>query len=241
MQNDDEGKKLYDEYIKSYKAWVQYVELKIKYKQSEYLTKNNKKYYKYDYLTMYQQDNNIYNQNDSQSTESKLKYKKLSLLFHPDKFNITSSVFTFINKNKSNIKILELIDLISDNILDKTKEDIDIIINKLDNKEYINKIINSNIPNTNYWNLIKSENIIEDKYSEEYLNSTTQTPAYRYYINESEGSKLLDNSYFTQDELKEEIKKSYDNKFLEYYKNVLNSDKEILTLIEERMKYINFK
>ena len=54
------------------------------------------------------------NTNDSEkslSTESKLKYKKLSLLFHPDKFNITSSIFSFINKHKSDIKILELIDI----------------------------------------------------------------------------------------------------------------------------------
>lgn len=177
MNESDEGKKLYEEYIESYKAWIQYIEMKIKYKQSEFLIKNNKKYYKYDYLSMYNNITNLDLKSSTESAESKLKYKKLSLLFHPDKFNITSSVFSFINKNKSNIKILELIDSISDNILDKTKEEIDIIIAKLDNEKFINNIINlKNVENKNYWNLINTTNeIIEDKYTEDYLNCITQS------------------------------------------------------------------
>ena len=238
MNLTEDEQKLYQEYIKGYKAWIQCIEKKITYKQAEFLSKNNKKYYKYDYLSMY----NI-NTNDSEkslSTESKLKYKKLSLLFHPDKFNITSSIFSFINKHKSDIKILELIDSISDKLLDNSKEEIDKIMNKLDNKEYIDKIINSNNSNTNYWDLINTTNeIIEDKYTEEYLNSMTQSSAYKYYINEMKGSDLLKSLYMTHDELKEEIIKSYNLKFLEYYKNICKSDSEIVNIIEERIKEIN--
>jgi hypothetical protein len=242
MNETDEGKKLYEEYIKSYKAWIQYIEMKIKYKQSEFLSKNNKKYYKYDYLSMYDNITNLYNEKSltesTQSAESKLKYKKLSLLFHPDKFNITTSIFSFINKHKSNIKILELLDSISDNILDKTKEEIDNIITKLDNEKFINNIINlKSVENKNYWNLINTTNeIIEDKYTEDYLNSITQSAGYKYYMNENDGEKALISNYFTIDELKEEIKKSYDKIFLEYYKNICNNDNEIVNLIENRMK-----
>ena len=108
MNESDEGKKLYDEYIKSYKAWIQYIEMKIIYKQSEFLTKNNKKYYKYDYLSMYDNITSLNSEKSltesTQCAESKLKYKKLSLLFHPDKFiNNIINLKSVENKNYWNL------------------------------------------------------------------------------------------------------------------------------------------
>ena len=64
--------------------------------------------------------------------------------------------------------------------------------------------------------------------TEDYLNSITQSAAYKYYMNENDGAKALISNYFTIDELKEEIKKSYDKIFLEYYKNIRNNDNKIV-------------
>jgi hypothetical protein len=243
MDNSSEEKKLYDEYITSYKKWVQYIELKIKYKHSELLSKNNKKYYKYEYLNTYITD--IINENniDTQSTESKLKYKKLSLLFHPDKFSTTTSIFSFINKHKYNIQILEIIDSISDKILDKTKEEIDIIIDKLYNKEFIDKILSlhKSSHNKDYFSIITLIDMIsEDKYTENYMNTITQSMAYKYYLNEKEGKNILD-LHWTEDELIKEIMTSYNINFLEYFKKICKDNEEIVNHINNRLQIIELQ
>lgn len=246
MDNSSEEKKLYDDYITSYKKWIQYIELKVQYKHSELLSKNNKKYYKYEYLNTNITDileNNI----DTQSTESKLKYKKLSLLFHPDKFSTTSSIFSFINKHKYNIEILEIIDSISDKILDKTKEEIDIIIDKLNNKEFIDKILSLHKSsyklshNKDYFSIITSTDMIsEDKYTEKYMNRITQSMAYKYYLDEKEGKIILD-SHWTDDELIKEIMTSYNINFLEYFKKICKDNEEIVNHINNRLQFIELQ
>jgi hypothetical protein len=236
---DEEGTKIYTEYIDAYKKWVKYSETKILYAQSEYLNKTNRKYDRYGYLNLYSSDIDDYITKDKikETPETKLKYKKLSLLFHPDKFLETDSVFTFIVKSKSDIKILNLIDTLSDNFMDKSKEFIDEIIKKLEDKEFIKHLIE--IEDSKKWDSILNDSTCEnkDKYTEDYMYNIVSSSAYKYFI--SGNSSQLDSLYMTYDELKKEIKSTYNKKFLDYYFNLCSHDPEIMSLINDRLRELN--
>jgi len=70
------------------------------------------------------------------------------------------------------------------------------------------------------------------------MNSIIQYAAYKFYTNQKVGAQLLNFTYYTEDELKEEIKSSFNIFFLEFYKNIFQNNNEIIKLIEDRLNYI---
>ena len=128
---DEEGHKIYNDYVSALNKWVQYIRPKANKHISEYLESTGKKYDKYEYMysTMKEFIENE-PKNKCNSNTSKIlvaKYKKLSLLFHPDKFNHQQNTefFALINKfyNDGNDYIIGLIDAIAQYILEDEKLD----------------------------------------------------------------------------------------------------------------------
>jgi len=148
---DEEGKQLYSDYIKYRNKWIDYVRPKALKKLNDYLNSNNKDFDKYEYLNINIAD--ICSDKKKSSKENTAKYKKLSLLFHPDKFNkpqeLSTAFFALINKfhSANNDTLINTIDTISHLILE---------IDNLDSLDYLKNIIR-NLNNPDITNILKKK------------------------------------------------------------------------------------
>jgi curved DNA-binding protein CbpA len=120
---DDHGKMLYDNYIKARNEWTNYIAPIAQNYIRDLLSKANKKYYRFDYLFAqygYKVTEDITSCDNSEKPENiKKLYRKLSLLFHPDKFKTNENLFKFIKTQYDNNDITKL---------SKINEDIDILL-----------------------------------------------------------------------------------------------------------------
>ena len=98
---DAEGKQLYNDYIIHCNKWINYIRPKAIRKLNDYLDTNKKTFNKYEYLNQKYSDSQYSKKpNKEPSKDITAKYKKLSLLFHPDKYSNSRSTefFSLINK-----------------------------------------------------------------------------------------------------------------------------------------------
>ena len=120
---DDHGKMLYDNYIKARNEWTSYVAPIAQNYIRDLLNKANKKYYRFEYLFAqygYNVTEDITScDNSDKPKKIKKLYRKLSLLFHPDKFKTNENLFKFIKT---------LYDENNTTKLSKINEDIDILL-----------------------------------------------------------------------------------------------------------------
>lgn len=90
---DPSARLLYDSYINTRNAWISYIRPHAITKLNNYLFNTGRKYYKYEYYTNstygFMKDTPIPAKPKSRDVGA--KYKKLCILFHPDKFNHPSS------------------------------------------------------------------------------------------------------------------------------------------------------
>lgn len=160
MNLDEKGKELYENYISSMKKWIDYIKPTAYKKFNDYIEKSGKKYNIHEYYII-KYDTNINDQ--VQSPDIITKYKKLCLLFHPDKFNNTQStnLFTLIQKLynehtlQNNTFTIKLIDCISQYILDTNEKLLAIIITNLSNNDIISNLF------TQYQNKLNDENALQ--------------------------------------------------------------------------------
>jgi hypothetical protein len=171
---DDEGRQLYKDYIASLTKWIAYMRPKAIKKLNDYLDSKGKLYNKYEYLSKEYNTSaeKVVNVNNK---ELNAKYKKLSLLLHPDKFRNSHSteLFALINKFYCNGNgfMINMIDAISQYILEETNNpDVENIIGNI--------IINLENPDI--------ENIIIRNIGKDIVNDTNAHDVFNMLISKSE-------------------------------------------------------
>lgn len=259
---DDEGKKIYNEFVKARTEWIKYIKPKAFQHFNEFVEKEKRYFDRYEYLhsnMFYERygdkKNNIQTANKVLDKELTAKYKKLSLLFHPDKFinPRNNEFFILINKfyNDNNKLIINAIDLISHFILEL--EDLDNVItnlNRLDISSLLENYTNADdifsiLNNPNLDTLGSEENpynignVNEECYNDagdmDFLNSV----CYKFYRGNDDIQKYVKDKFITEEEIIERIKNSneYDDLFLEFCAEKYKSNNNILiALCEVKMK-----
>jgi len=88
---DEEGKQLYNNYKTHCDKWINYIKPKAIIKFNSYLDTNKKIFNQYEYLNINGGISFSFSVNKEPDKNIRAKYKKISLLFHPDKYNNASS------------------------------------------------------------------------------------------------------------------------------------------------------
>jgi hypothetical protein len=218
---DEEGKMLYDNYIKARNEWTTYIAPKI----TEYFTKKlndaNKKYYRFDYLFFKNVTEDITSVEVSNKPESLKKlYRKLSLLFHPDKYTPKGSspngsihsdnLFKFIKKLYDEDDITKL---------SKINDDIDMLLD-YDSSEIDNYIM-----------VLEGKTVVENKMNDIGDYDYTQSLQYIMFIK----NEFNINHYYTPDELINHIENDYISDSEMAYYNRMKDDVNIMTGLERRI------
>jgi hypothetical protein len=213
---DEEGKMLYDNYIKARNEWTTYIAPKI----SEYFTKKlndaNKKYYRFNYLFFKNVAEDITSVDVSNKPENLKKlYRKLSLLFHPDKFtpkdcDANDNLFKFIKKLYDEDDITKL---------SKINDDIDILL------DYNSDMID------NYIMVLEGKTVVENKPVDIGDYDYTQSLQYIMFIK----NEFNINHYYTPDELINHIENDYITDSEIAYYNRMKDDINIMIGLERRI------
>jgi len=215
---DDHGKMLYDNYIKARNEWTNYIAPIAQNYIRETLNKANKKYYRFDYLFVnygYSVAEDITSCDNSEKPDNiKKLYRKLSLLFHPDKFKTNDNLFKFIKTLYDNNDITKLT---------KINDDIDILLDFSSDEieDYIEDAIKcqSNITETP---------VTIDLTDYDY----TTTLQYQMFIKNNINIK----DYYSPDELINHIENDYIlDREMDYYNRNKDTDENIRIGLEKRL------
>jgi len=210
-------------------------------KLNDYLDTNKKTFNQYEYIENITSQHTI-KLNKEPSKDITAKYKKLSLLFHPDKYNNAHSTefFSLINKiySDNNDIVINAIDTVAHLILEL--DNLTNIVANLDDQNITNItqnitniVMNSknandantifNILNSNLSDTLKIETNTNNKYDlnnkinedENFLNSTY----YTFYKNNKITIEFINDSFITEAELIEKIRNSntYASNFINFY------------------------
>ena len=253
---DNKGKQLYIEYIKSRNKWIDYIRPKAHKKFIDYLNSNNKHFDQYEYMNKHLSDaiNQFTKHKHTPSKENTAKYKKLSLLFHPDKFNYKSSLsadlFVLINKfySDNNDILINTIDTISHLILDTELNCLDNclknIITNLNNPEItnilkkekdVNKIFTMLSSNTLIINNISIETDTTDTETTDTLpvdndkyEEFTNSIYYLFYKDNKTIIDYINDKFITEAELIDKIEQTgkYNNEFITYCAECYKDNKQ---------------
>lgn len=258
LENDKTAAKLYHEYCQACNKWTKYIRPVAIKAFNDYLDKNGKIYNHSEYYTyIYNEYNHNGNDKPGENANPELlaKYKKLCLLFHPDKLNNSSSndFFSIITKLYKNgeIIIIKAIDITSELILELP--DIKPIITTLNNySKYINQLtqlVNSNAPanvilevlqgvNTSTGNL-EEEDIENENENEEFLSSTI----YNFYKGSKNTINYINETFITDDQMIEKIKTTTisNESFIKYCVARYRDSENILLACKEWLEKQNDK
>ena len=224
---DEEGKKLYDAYIKASDAWTEYCRPKVFTNFNDYLNKTNRKFDRYEFYThKYNKKNDEDDEknyeddekNDDKNDDNVKKiYKFLSKKLHPDRFKKPNSdkFFSMINEaNQSgNETFLK-------SILDK----IDSITNFTD-EEFNDFFVNLN------------KNSLSSRNDDLKLFDSMQ---YKLFCDPSY-KKCVNSMYVTEEEIMKQIENAYDYSFVEFYLNRYKDNDNIKKACAIRMVKENEK
>lgn len=248
---------LYKNYIDAKEKWLKYAYSEAKIKFNERLNFLNKKYSRntcdaFVYKTKYESyTSQIKTEEKEPSKNSKKIYRKLSLLYHPDKFNKTDKIFILIGEllKEDNFDLLNFLDEITNDILDCSDENLKLFLEIIKDKEKIKKLKEYIlISKTNFEdaiNLFEQVQEIEqqkdekeekeDKISDCFMYSEE----YKWYTGSKYTKEYYESRYFSDEELLNYINEDTDSIELMYYSEVV--DKNILEKIVEIVKKTNQK
>ncbi len=257
----EEGKKLYDGYMTAKNAWEAYVKIFASNAYCKRLSELGKKYGKYDYWgyesEKYREQslNNIDTKKENMSDKTKKLYRKLSLMFHPDKYTKTDRIFIIITSyaNNNEVESLEHIDSLSSEILDCPNDSILKLIELLGDKVKLVQLFtymkeNDNIINFINGNINESENMNDSTDStnkESNCCSFLNTNAYAWFMGNQHTRKMYESSIYNEDELIEHLKTKAPEDELTFYAETSNNDKIIHVVksvlnnkLKERNEYL---
>lgn len=252
---DPEGLVLYQAYIKARDDWVAYIRPKAIQKLNDYLSSTGKKYYKYEYLHHKQYEyladaRELFSKERPKSKELEAKYKKLCILYHPDKFQHSSSgdLFCTIRKfyDDEDEVMLDVLDSIAYIILGKPPElTLGNIIANLKNVNITNhikelknfnnsgggykcdarelfEILNSSKPEE----IAKLSNHVESSSNPDFLD----TNAYKFFIDDKNMIKYIHELFITESELINDLYSlsEYDDSLLQFCMERYRDNENIL-------------
>jgi len=250
---DQTGRLLYDSYIKARDAWVSYIRPQAITRLNSYLSSTGRHYYKYEYYTDtthgYMKDKPVPTKPKSQDMVA--KYKKLCILFHPDKFNHPSStgLFHLLKKwfDSNNSEMLDILDRIAHFILEiPPSNELHNLLANLENPDILDivksncrdmedaicifDLLNSDI--TKLSSICNTNNTSnENMKPENFIN----TNAYKFFMNEESIRLEIDEQALNEGELIEYIKQQgkYDDAFLFFYGERYRDNENILRTVAE--------
>jgi hypothetical protein len=249
---DPTAQSLYDSYIKSRDAWISYMRPLAITRLNSYLSSTSRHYYKYEYYTkttnVYMKEKPIPAKPKSQDIVA--KYKKLCILFHPDKFTHPSSadLFCLLKKwfDSNNSEMLDILDRIAHLVLEipPTPEDnlshllanlanpniLDIVKSNcqtMDDSRCIFDLLNSDISKLSSSCDTKDENMKP----ENFIN----TNSYKFFMNEESIHTEIKEQMLNEAELIDYIKQQgkYDDEFLVFYGERYRDNENILRAVAE--------
>lgn len=260
---DQSGRLLYDSYIKARDAWISYIRPLAITKLNNYLSSTGREYYKYEYYTNaingFMKDTLTDTKAKNSSLDMVAKYKKLCILFHPDKFKHPSSsqLFCLLKKwfDVGNSNMLDILDRIAHLVLEMPSIPTDNLADNLAN-------ILANLANPDILNIIKFKcRDIEDarclfdllntepnllgssnssNSSNDYnYNMKTEdfinTNAYKFFMNEADTKSTMDELCLTEVELIDYIKLHglYNNDYLAFCYERYRDNENILRAVVE--------
>lgn len=217
---DAEGKQLYNDYIIHCNKWINYIRPKAIRKLNDYLDTNKKTFNQYEYLTkQYSDSQHTRKVNKEPSKDITAKYKKLSLLFHPDKYSNSRSTefFSLINKiySDNNVVLINAIDTVAHLILEL--DNLENIIANLDdnNNTNITRKITSNITNT----LKNAENNSNNANTIFTILNSNGNLNVNLNLNENENSCSSDNQFEIDKKNNDNAEDFLNSTFYSFYKD----------------------
>ena len=254
---DQSGLLLYDSYIKARDAWISYIRPYAITKLNNYLSNTGRKYYKYEFYT---NTTNGFMKNKLTNTKPKspdmvAKYKKLCILFHPDKFNHpqNTDLFCLLKKwfDVSNGNMLDILDRISHLVLEMPSipiptdnlanmltnlanpDILDIIKSKcrdIEDARCIYDVLNTDSNKLGSSSIIKN-NCNDCNKPENFINTNT----YIFFMDEANTKSSIDEQTLTEAELIDYIKAQgqYDDAFLAFCYERYRDNENILWAIVE--------
>lgn len=242
---DNEGKNIYDAYKLHRSKWINYITPKALQKINTYLSSTGKLFDNNDYVHYYNSKNNFDISPKNISKESNARYKKLSLLFHPDKLDKigVETFFSILNKfyKENNSVMLELIDIISHLILELPNFD---ILNKNLENPIITEIIKhiTNKEPNKIFELFISSNIEEDinMLSERFTeciysqnNNFLESICYKFFMDDPDIIQYINQNFLTESEIISKIMKTttYNEDYIDFCYERYRDNRNILEAI----------
>lgn len=248
---DPTAQSLYDSYIKSRDAWISYMRPLAITRLNSYLSSTGRHYYKYEYYTKI---TNVYMKEKKpipdkpKSQDMVAKYKKLCILFHPDKFTHPSSadLFCLLKKwfDSNNSEMLDILDYIAHLVLEIPSSNVlhnllanlanpdilDIVKSNcrdIEDARCIFDLLNSDISKLSSSCDTKNENMKP----ENFIN----TFAYRFFMNEESIHTEIEEQMLNETELIDYIKQQgkYDDDFLAFCGERYKDNENILRVVVE--------
>jgi hypothetical protein len=259
---DQTGRDLYTAYVKARDAWISYITPQAITRLNSYLSSTGRHYYKYEYYADthgYMKDNPVPAKPKSRDMDA--KYKKLCILFHPDKFNHPSSteLFHILKKwfDAGNLEMLDILDRIAHFILEIPPSHelyfTNMLVN-LANPDLLHLVksncrdvedaiaifdllntdpnkLSSSSNTNNTSNDNDNGNIHKDMKPENFIN----TNAYKFFMNEESIRLEIEEIALTEAELIDYIKQQgkYDDGILAFYGERYRDNENILRAITE--------
>ena len=225
---DAKDVELYESYRKAKREWAAYVVPIAQRAFSERLTALGRHYY-YDMVYKNLSDKNTELDADTDTgavqPETKALYKKLALIFHPDKYHGSDALFKIINRyaKEDNIDALKAINLLSKEICQEnlTMERLSELVDIMNSPERLSAASASASAST----LSFEDESVDD----------LECLAYRWYVGSAKTKKIIEGLYYTDAQLLEHLRrKSTRLETLDYYinycKNREDLQKEILII-----------
>ena len=238
----EEGKKLYDTYISAKNAWRKYIEKIASDAYNKRLNELDKKYYKNAYWGYIPQNlkDNIYSMVSDEkriSNKTKKLYRKLSILFHPDKYTKTDKIFIIITScaNTDDNNTLEQIDVLSSDILDCPDNLINKLVEILNDKSKLNNLYQyMQTENSSFINYIDG-NIIINETTNYYTETTSccsdflNSDNYAWFMGDDKIKKIYESTIYNEKELIEHLKTNACDDEIIFYSET--SDNEQIKLV----------
>jgi hypothetical protein len=251
---DQTGRLLYDSYITTRDAWISYIRPRAITRLNSYLASTGRIYPKYEYYTNttqgFMKDKSI-PVAKPKSHAMVAKYKKLCILFHPDKFNHSSStdLFHLLKKwfDSNNLEMLDILDYIAHLILEiPPSNELHNLLANLANRDILD-IVKSNcrdmedaicifdLLNSDITKLCSNSNACtssnENMKPENFIN----TNAYKFFMNEESIRLQIEEQALTEWELIDYIKQQgkYNDAFLAFYGERYRDNENILRVVAE--------
>jgi hypothetical protein len=229
---DEQGKKIYNDYIHYRDVWISYIEPIAIKKLNDYLSNQNRVYNLNDYWNRYISNYSEHTINKS-TKDITARYRKLSILFHPDKFTKPGSTtfFSLLNKyyKEGFGELLHMIDIISHLLLElpsleKIVKNLETLTNNHDLHNQMEPIQILELLNSDNPNLPNTTNT-----SNEFLESV----CYKFYTDDPNSITYVNKTCLNEIEIIEKIQNcnNYDKDFVLFCKERYSDNHTILEAI----------